>query len=67
MYMNREYSIYRIEFMNFRLSPPNARTTECDEDYFTVVGSAIETPKLCGDSYSDQHSKSTLVNYFQFE
>lgn len=45
----------RVEFESFRLSPPNPNTTICDEDYFTAVGSTTPTPKLCGDSYNDQH------------
>ena len=47
----------RIDFQSFRLTPPNPETTVCDEDYFTVSGSSMAVPKLCGDSYMDQHSK----------
>ena len=52
----------RIDFQMFRLAPPNPTTTVCEDDYFAITGSAINTPKLCGDSYVDQHSNS-----FQFK
>jgi len=50
----------RVDFESFRLAPPNQKTTVCDEDYFSVTGSATPTPKLCGDSYADQHMYLTF-------
>lgn len=50
---------FRVEFENFRLAPPNPNTTVCDEDYFAAVGSTTPSQKLCGDSFTDQHRKSS--------
>ena len=51
----------RVDFESFRLAPPNPESTVCEDDYFHVTGSLTPTPKICGDSYDDQHS-----NYFRF-
>ena len=54
----------RVDFENFRLAPPNPTSTVCEDDYFSVTGSLTPTPKLCGDSYNDQHSNVLLnINY----
>jgi hypothetical protein len=45
----------KVEFQSFRLTGPNPETTLCEEDYFSVTGSALSVPKLCGDAYADQH------------
>lgn len=62
MVIKLHYVLIRVEFQNFRLAGPNPRTTMCEEDYFAVSGNAFKTPKLCGDSYTDQ--TSTLIQHF---
>jgi len=50
----------RVDFLSFRLSPPNPISTVCEDDYFSVTGSLTPAPKLCGDSYNDQHMYLTF-------
>lgn len=49
-----------MDFESFRLAQPNPTTTICDEDYFSVTGSLTPVPKLCGDSYNNQHMYLTF-------
>jgi len=50
----------RVDFESFRLAPPNPESTVCEDDYFHVTGSLTPTPKICGDSYDDQHMYLTF-------
>ena len=64
--MNENICQLRLDFEEMKISGPNEESSLCEEDTFTVVGTAGENPRvICGEN-TGQHSNHLFKLLLQF-